>query len=80
MKLHLHECHLYQQFLVAQTAERVAKKRKTDTGEEPFTQAIISDTLSLVRHKRTDELAALMVYQAGLSFTFFEKPKVLAFL
>jgi hypothetical protein len=62
MKLHLHECHLYQQFLVTQTAERVAKKRKTDAGEEPFTQAIISDTLSPVRYKRTDELVALMVY------------------
>ena len=62
MKLYLHECHVYQQFLVTQTAERVAKKRKTDIGEEPFTQATISDTLSPARHKRTDELAALMVY------------------
>jgi hypothetical protein len=33
-----------------------------------------------VRHSRADELAALMIYQAGLPFGFFEKPEIIIFL
>jgi hypothetical protein len=80
MKLHLTECQPYQQFLATQTAERAAKKRRIDTNEEDFVQATIGDHLTPARHARADELAALMIYQAGLPFTFFEKPEALAFL
>jgi hypothetical protein len=40
----------------------------------------LSDRLSPTRQAQADELAALMIYQAGLPFNFFEKPEVLAFL
>jgi hypothetical protein len=80
MKLHLVDCSLYQQFLATQTAERAAKKRKIDTGEAEPTQVTLSDRLSPTRQAQADELAALMIYQAGLPFNFFEKPEVLAFL
>jgi hypothetical protein len=80
MKLHLTECLLYQQYSSAQTAERLAKKRRLQSGQEQPTQATISDIMTPARHSRADELAALMIYQAGLPFGFFEKPKVIAFL
>jgi hypothetical protein len=66
--------------LIAQTAERVVKKRRLESGEDDLIQATIGDPLTLTRHARADELAALMVFQAGLPFTFFEKPEVIAFL
>lgn len=69
-----------QQYLSAQSTERTTKKRRLETGEEELSQAIIGDTLTPARHSRADQLAALMVYQAGLPFNFFEKPEVLAFL
>jgi hypothetical protein len=34
MKLHLTECQPYQQFLITQTAERVVKKRRLESGED----------------------------------------------
>jgi BED zinc finger len=80
LKLHLIECQLYQQFLIAQTAERVVKKRRLESGKDDLIQATIGDHLTLIRHARADELAALIVFQAGLPFTFFEKPEVIAFL
>jgi hypothetical protein len=51
-----------------------------DTGDEEASQITLGDHMTPARHLRADELAALMVYQAGLPFGFFEKPEVLAFL
>ena len=80
MKLHLTECQPYQQYLITQTAERVVKKRRLESSEDDLTQATIGDHLTPTRHARADELAALMVFQAGLPLNFFEKPEVIAFL
>jgi hypothetical protein len=62
MKLHLTECQPYQQFLITQTAERVVKKRRLESDEDDLVQATIGDHLTLIRHARADELAALMVF------------------
>jgi hypothetical protein len=80
MKTHLTECPEYQQFLITQAAERATKKRRVETGEEETSRITLGDHMTAARHLRADELAALMVYQAGLPFGFFEKPEVLAFL
>jgi hypothetical protein len=80
MELHLIECQPYQQLLITQTAERVAKKRRLESGEDDPIQATIGDHLTPTRHARANELAALMIFQAGLPFNFFEKPEVIAFL
>jgi hypothetical protein len=59
---------------------RARRKRRLESGEDDLIQATIGDHLTLTRHARADELAALMVFQAGLPFNFFEKPEVIAFL
>jgi hypothetical protein len=80
MNIHLKECLIYQQFLLDQTANSIVKKRRINPGEEEGPQATISDQMTPARYLRANELAALMVYQAGLPLGFFEKPEILAFL
>jgi hypothetical protein len=54
-----------------------AKKRKLDD-ENSLPAAF--DRISSHEHSKLDELAALMVYDAGLALGFFEHPAVKAFL
>jgi hypothetical protein len=50
MKLHLTECQPYQRFLITQTAERDAKKRRLESDKDNLIQATIGDHLTPTRH------------------------------
>jgi hypothetical protein len=68
---HLTECVKYK----AHLAEQERGKRKRD-GE----QLTIGGHLTTTEHKHINNLAAMMLYETGLPFMFFEKPSVKAFL
>jgi hypothetical protein len=68
---HLDHCQRYLSSL------QETKKRKLDD-ESPLLATF--DRISPHEHSRLDELAALMIYDAGLPLSFFEHPAVKAFL
>jgi Protein of unknown function (DUF 659) len=65
------QCQRYQSSL------HEAKKRRLEDNNSPIAAF---DQISIHEHSKLDELAALMVYEAGLPLSFFEHSAVQAFL